>query len=102
LLTSLKDNDGRIIAYCEWRLVGPSGQEVPSGEYVWVNDCWVHKEFRMTGRIERIIDEILRSVPQARYCYFQRKNVSEKVHIYTREQFERRRMAYCKLVKGDF
>lgn len=94
MITTLKDGDGKVIAYCEWRLVGPSGYEVPNGEYVWINDCWVHWSFRMKNKIKRIIDEVMRAVPMAKYCYFQRKNVDEKIHIWTRDQFERRRMAY--------
>ena len=101
MITSLKDNDGKIIAYCEWRLVGQSGQEVPSGEYIWLNDCWVHDGYRMTHRINRIIDEIMRLVPNAKYCYFQRKDVNNKVHIYSRRQWERRRMTHDPLIKGD-
>jgi len=96
MITSLKDSEGRIIAYCEWRLVGPSGLEVPSGEYIWVNDMWVHPAFRRAHKVNRIIDEIMRGCPQAKYCYFQRKDVSDRLRLYTREQFERRRMAYNK------
>lgn len=94
MITSLKDSEGKIIAYCEWRLVGPSGYEVPSGQYIWVNDMWVHEGCRFKNKVGRIVDEIMRMVPQAQYCYFQRKDVSEKVHIYTRSQWERRRKAY--------
>lgn len=101
MVTSLKDTEGRIIAFCEWRLVGQSGYEVPNGEYVWVNDCWVHEDYRMEKRINRIIDEIMRAVPQAKYCYFQRKNKNEKLRIFTREQWERRRMSYDNLIQGD-
>lgn len=97
MITSLKDTDGRIVAYCEWRLVGPSGYECENGEYIFVNDCWVHEGFRMKNRINRIIDEIMRLVPQAKYCYFQRKSKNEKVRIYTRTQWERRRNAYEKI-----
>ena len=97
MVTCLKDKEGRIIAYCEWRLVGDSGLEVPNGRYVWVNDLWVHRVFRGKNKVNRIIDEIMRMVPQADYCYFQRKHVNEKLHLYTRHQMERKRMAYEKI-----
>lgn len=101
MITSLKDGDGKIIAYAEWRLVGPSGLEVPSGEYVWINDAWVHPDFRLTHRINRIIDEIMRLTPTARYGYFQRKDYNDRVRIFTREQFERRRSAYDSLINKE-
>ena len=100
MITTLKNEQGYVIGYCEWRLVGKSGLEVPNGEYVWINDAWIHQEFRMTHKINRIIDEIMRLVPTAKYAYFQRKDVSKKIHIWTRSQFERRRNRYDKLLKG--
>ena len=94
MVTTLKDKWGRIIAYCEWRLVGQSGLETPNGEYVWVNDLWIHKEYRMKYKVNRFIDEVMRIVPQANYCYFQRKDVSNKIHLYSRSQMERKRKVY--------
>lgn len=94
MVTVLKDNEGKVISYCEWRLVGQSGHETPSGEYVWVNDFWVHEDYRLKHKVERIIDEVMRIVPQARYCYFQRKDKNMKLRIFTRNQMERRRNAY--------
>lgn len=99
MITNLKDNHGKIIAYCEWRLVGQSGYEVPNGEYVWINDAWVHPEFRHLGKIERIIDEVMRSAPSAQYGYFQRKDHNEKLRIFTKQQFERRRMTHDKFME---
>lgn len=94
MITNLKDSDGKIIAYCEWRLVGQSGYEIPNGEYIWVNDMWVHPNYRNKNKLGRIVDEIMRIVPQAQYCYFQRKDVDDKIHIWSRTQWERRRKSY--------
>lgn len=94
MITTLKDEGGKVVAFCEWRLLGESGLEVPSGKYVWVNDCWVHEDYRNKHKVARIIDEIMRTVPQAEYCYFQRKDVNRKVHMYSRAQWERRRRVY--------
>jgi len=94
MITSLKDGKGRIIAYCEWRLVGPSGYEMENGQYVWVNDCWVHSSYRYDHRINHLIDEVMQIVPSAKYCYFQRKNKNGKLRIFTHSQMERRRMVY--------
>ena len=94
MITTLKNNDEFVIAYCEWRLVGNSGLETPAGKYIWVNDIWVHPLYRSTYRVNLIIDEVMRIVPQADYCYFQRKDVNNKLHMYSRRQWERRRHAY--------
>ena len=48
----------------------------------------------MLYRVNRIIDEIMRTNPDAKYCYFQRKDVNDKLHLYSRDQWERRRKSY--------
>jgi hypothetical protein len=94
MITTLKDYDGKVITFCEWRLVGPSGYDMENGEYVWINDIWCHPSHRNRYKVNRIIDEVMRMVPDAKYCYFQRKKKNERVRIYTRTQWERRRHAY--------
>lgn len=94
MLTNLKDEKGKIICYVEWRLVGPSGLEVPSGDYVWVNDIWVHEDYRFKNKINRIIDEILRGFPQIKFCYFQRGKYGDRMKMLNRSQLERLRKVY--------
>ena len=94
MISSIKDPEGKIIAYCEYRLVGQSGYETPNGDHIWVNDVWIHHEYRFKGNMNRIIDNIMVSFPQANYGYFQRKDVNMKLHIYSRRQWERRRKVY--------
>jgi len=101
LITKLKDDDGKIIAYCEWRLVGKSGFDKVNGEYVWVEDLWVHPMFERTNRINRIIDEIMRLVPSAKYCYFQRKKYNDKLRIVSRETWQRHRHAFDRLITKE-
>jgi len=101
LLTSLKDNEGKIIAYCEWRLVGKSGFDQVRGEYVWVEDLWVHGDYKMTNRINRMIDEILRLVPSAKYCYFKRGKYKDRLKMFKREQWERRRRTFDPLITPE-
>jgi hypothetical protein len=102
MITTLKDLDGKVVCYCEWRLVGPSGYDCENGEYVWINDMWIHETFRNKYKVNRIIDEVMRICPQANYCYFHRKNKNDKIRIYTRSQWERRRHAYdSQLIKEN-
>ncbi len=101
MITSLKDEQGRVIAYAEWRLVGPSGYEVEDGEYVWLSDLWVHQDFERTKRINRIIDEVMRMVPNAKWCYFTRHKYTGRKKMFSREQWERRRNAYDSLVNKE-
>jgi hypothetical protein len=92
MLCKKTDSEGRIIAYCEWRLVGQSGYECPNGKYVYVHDIWVHESVRHQHLVNEIINDVMTLVPQAEYCYFQRKDYNERVRLFTRSQMERRRM----------
>lgn len=97
MITTLKEDDGRIICYAEWRLVGRSGFDVQHGEYVWIQDLWVHRDFERTKRINRIIDEIIRVAPSAKYCYFKRGKYGDRMKMFSKEQLERRRVQYEKV-----
>lgn len=101
MLTSLKDEDDRIIAYAEWRLVGGSGYDVEDGHYVWVADLWVHNDFERTKRINRIIDEVMRIAPSAKWCYFTRHKYGGRKKMFSREFWERRRNVYDSLVTKE-
>lgn len=97
MISSLKDKEGRIIAYVEWRLVGQSGFDKQDGEYVYINDIWVHGDYRMKHLLNRMTDEVMRQVPTAKYCYFQRLKRNENLRMYTRDTFQRRRNPYMKV-----
>ena len=91
MITNLKDDAGKIIAYCEWRLVGPSGYEAPNADHIWVNAIWVHDDYRHLNKIGMIIDEIMANTPQAMFGYFSRGKYGDRMKMFTREQWERRR-----------
>lgn len=94
MLTSLKDNDGKIIAFTEWTLVGPSGYESESGEYIYIREIWVWPGVRNEGKIGRMIDEIMRNCPQAKHGYFNREKYEGRMKSFSREMWERRRKSY--------
>ena len=102
MVTSLKDEDGRIVAYAEWRLVGPSGYEMENGEYVWISDLWIHSDFERTKRINRLIDEVMMLVPMsAKYCYFTRHKYGGRKKMFSKEFWERRRNRYDSLITKE-
>lgn len=91
MVTTIKDDEGRVIALCEWVLVGKSGYEMETGEYIFVREIWVHESERYSKKINLMIDEIMALVPQARYGYFTRGKYGDRIKMFTREQWERRR-----------
>lgn len=94
MITSLKDDNGRIISYVEWRLVGKSGFDCMDGKYVWINDVWVHSEYRHANRLARMVDEVMRLVPHATHAYFKREKYKGRLKMFSKVFWERRRQAY--------
>ena len=89
MVIKVPDEDGKIIAYCEFRQVAQSGFDKLGGEYIWINDLWVHPDYRNKGLIKQMIDTILYKAPDALYCYFKRSKYNGRMRLWKRENFER-------------
>lgn len=94
MVTTLKDESGKVISYVEWRLVGRSGFDKVNGEYVYIYDFWVHPDYRHKGRIAMMTDEVMKIVPDsAKHCYFKRDKYMGRIKMFSRKFWERRRRA---------
>ena len=89
MITKIPDEQGRIIAYIEFRQVAKSGIDKLQGEYIWINDLWVHPDYRNQGLIVQMIDTILYKAPDALFGYFKRSKYNGRIHIWKRKSFER-------------
>ena len=91
MVTTVKNDDGYVVALLEWRQVGQSGFDKLYGEYVFINDLWIHPSKRGDKSIMKKLGLIImqKSVG-ANYCYFTRKKYGGRMSkIYTRQHFER-------------
>lgn len=69
-----KDNDGKIIAYMESRVVGQSGFDKLHGEYLYIADLWIHESYKYDWSIFReLMNDAMRKAQSATTIYFQRK-----------------------------
>ena len=83
-----KDIDGRVIGWIEWRHVGQSGFDKLNGEFIWINDFWIHEEYRRGYIFRDLVNSILFKAPTALWCYFLREKYNgRKSKLYTREDF---------------
>ena len=90
MVTKIQDDNGFIIGYCEWRQVGQSGFDKLRGEYIWVNDIWVHEDYESKGFINEMISMILSKAVEAKFCYFKREKYHGRLSkLWKRESFER-------------
>ncbi len=83
---------GLIYSYCEYNLVNKTGQKDPDGEYIFIDDLWVHPNFRNNGTIKYYIQTITDKFPKAKWGYFVRgwKYPDRKARIYSREKWLKR------------
>lgn len=73
----------------EWRQVGQSGFDKFQGEYIWINDLWVHPEYDGSTCIRQIIEDILSKALDAKFCYFTRQKYNGRMsRLWKRENFE--------------
>ncbi|MDD5347855.1 MAG: hypothetical protein PHT59_04500 [Candidatus Omnitrophica bacterium] len=88
-----KDAEGRIIAFAEIRMVDAAGADDKRGEYVWVNNVWVHEDYRQRGTFNRILKGFInkgaQDYPWAKYIYWQR-DAHNNICLYDREKILRR------------
>ena len=90
MISVSNDNEGKVIGYIEWRQVGQSGFDKLHGEYVWINDFWIHPDYRGGHVMVNLIEKILNIARQAKWCYFTRRKYDGRLSkLYSREKFMR-------------
>lgn len=88
MISVSKDNDERVIGWIEWRQVGQSGFDKLHGEYIWINDFWIHEEYRRGDVFRQLVNAILFKAPSAKWCYFKREKYKGRMSkLYKREDF---------------
>ena len=94
MVITKKDEDGRIIAYAEYRMVDAQGKDDTRGEYIWINDVWVHKDYRRRNVFNEILQGFIAkqaiSYPWAKYIYWKREKHNERMSLYNRTTILRR------------
>jgi hypothetical protein len=95
MISVLKRRDGMVFGYIEWYVLDEYGQFKENGEYLWIHECWIHKDFRHPARhelqnlIKKIDDHVL--ARNAKWVYWRnRKHSERKTPLYRREVFKRR------------
>ena len=84
MIEVIKDEQGKIVSYIVWQLVDKQGHFNKDGKYVWVDDLWIHPDYRRNGNLRGFINKISEKAPQAEYCYFNRDKYNDKLSIYRR------------------
>ena len=88
MISVYKDDEGKVIGYLEWRQVGQSGFDKFRGEYLFINEIWIHPDFKNNWAIYRqLMNNALFKAMDAKWMYFTRKKYSGRVSkLYSRDR----------------
>lgn len=92
MISVINDNDGKIIAYIEWEIVNGEGQFQDNGEYCYIQDYWVHKEYRIQSKyiLKKLSVQIAehKFSKSMRWVYWCRHKYNDRLsRLYPKEKF---------------
>lgn len=92
MVTTCRDEDGKIVAFIEWGEVAKSGMPKLDGEYVYVRHVWCHRTVPISVALKTLVPKMDRlASPNVKWVYFARQKYYGRVSKrYTREEFLRR------------
>lgn len=59
--------------------MGQSGYEKYQGEYVWLQNLWIHPDHRGRNILQELIADVLTKAPEAQYGYFTREKYGHRM-----------------------
>ena len=83
------DKDGKVEAYCTWRIVNADGRMDDLGKFVFVDELWIHKSVFKKSYIRDFIKTISEKAPTAMYGYWVRPKYGNRSKIFSREQLNK-------------
>lgn len=82
MIVTKKDKQGKIIAYAEYLVVDSFGHQCGWGQYVWVNDAWVHKDYKNSNILKEFVKKEHAKLPWVKYIYWHRGKYSDRMSCY--------------------
>lgn len=98
MISSLKDERGKIEAYIEYDVVDAEGKLKNGGEYGFIRDLWIHKMCRSTGfnpsrwALKALIKEIDDDprFASVKWIYWLNKKMGERqTHCFSRNRLSK-------------
>lgn len=91
MITTLKNDDGYIYAYMEWRLVSKYGLSVGEKEYIFIKDLWIHQWHRGNGSLQDLIDEVSKDplVKKTKFVYWNNLKRNRLSKTYSKTRFKK-------------
>ena len=81
-IESLFNNEGLCTAYCVWSPRDKDGVEDYNGDYICVDEMWIHESLKGSETIRHFITEINKRYTKATYVYWQRRKYKERIKTF--------------------
>jgi len=88
MLETVKDDNNKICAYCEYSVTNRYWHFDDNGDYVLVHDIWVHPDKRGKGLIRYFIETIGNKHSQAKYMVRMRGEKGKPWQSFTRKKLK--------------
>jgi hypothetical protein len=79
------DNNGKVNAYVIYHQLERSGAFSSSGEYIYVEDVWLHEEMRKSNMVRILyewLNDELHKMPDVKYLYWVRYKYGDRMSLY--------------------
>jgi hypothetical protein len=90
------DSDNRIIGYVIYHQFGPNANFSIDGEYIYVEDIWIHESVRFKNLIAQMVNDVLPNFSKVKYLYWVRHKYGDRMSLYEVVRGER-----IKLIKKE-
>ena len=72
MIVTLENNDGYIYAYAEFEVVDGNTVICDEGKYVYVQNIWIHEDYRGNGVLKDLMVDIFIKSKNAEFVYWNR------------------------------
>ena len=94
MVETIKDYDGKVVALIAWQVVNEEGQYKDQGDYIYIEDLWIHRDARGNGVLRRLINLIDKHkfATKAKWVYWEREKYNHRIS---------KRISRKKITRGD-
>jgi len=91
MIETYKDSEGRVLSYVLWWITDRFWKADPNGEYIWIEELWVHNTITLQQVYPYFAKRVMGRVPLALYgCFWRQGKYGSKIKIYPKHYWLRR------------
>ena len=85
-IEAIHNKEGFCTAYCVWSPRDKDGVEDYKGDFVCVDEMWIHDSITGMAPIKHFIKEVTRKYPRVKYGYWERRKYGDRIKMFSTGQ----------------